>query len=151
MYLDNATFTTVIANTPLVSIDLIVKNQHDKILLGKRINRPAKDFWFVPGGRILKNETLSQAFTRLSHVELGVNFAIVNAQLHGVYEHFYNESVFGLIPTTHYVAIAYCLTVQDLNSLPDKQHSGFGWFSIDEILTNAFVHEHTKAYFLSKD
>ncbi len=41
----------VIKNAPLVSIDIIVKNKDGKILLGFRNNEPAKNTWFIPGGR----------------------------------------------------------------------------------------------------
>jgi colanic acid biosynthesis protein WcaH len=44
------TFKTVIASTPLISIDLIVRNNQQQILLGKRLNKPAQGYWFVPGG-----------------------------------------------------------------------------------------------------
>ena len=54
-----STFKTVIASTPLISIDLVIKNNTGRILLGKRTNRPAQGFWFVPGGRVLKDEPVS--------------------------------------------------------------------------------------------
>ena len=56
----------IIDATPLISIDLIILNSNDEILLGKRNNRPAKGYWFVPGGRIRKNETLKQALSRIA-------------------------------------------------------------------------------------
>ncbi|WP_324295571.1 NUDIX domain-containing protein [Rheinheimera sp. UJ51] len=62
MFLDNSTFSTVLASTPLVSIDLLIENTKGEILLGERKNRPAQGFWFVPSGRILKNESLAAAF-----------------------------------------------------------------------------------------
>ena len=48
-------FEVVVESTPLVSIDLVVRAPDKKILLGKRVNRPAQGYWFVPGGRILKD------------------------------------------------------------------------------------------------
>ena len=63
----------IIEATPLVSVDLIIRNPFQKVLLGKRTNRPAKGYWFVPGGRILKNETIYQALKRISEVEVGLN------------------------------------------------------------------------------
>lgn len=151
MFLDQATFTTVLASTPLVSIDLIVQNSQGEVLLGERKNRPAKGSWFVPGGRILKNESLATAFKRLTLAELGVEFAISAATLQGPYDHFYTDSVFGDEPSTHYVAIAYRLKVAELPALPEQQHSAYRWFNIDELLTNPLVHKHTKAYFQTKD
>ena len=64
------TFKTIIASTPLISIDLIIRNKNGDVLLGKRINRPAQGFWFVPGGRVLKDESFALAFKRLIKVEL---------------------------------------------------------------------------------
>jgi colanic acid biosynthesis protein WcaH len=79
MFLDKETFSTVIESTPLVSIDLVIKNQQGQALLGQRLNRPAKGFWFVPGGRVLKNESLAAAFKRLTLDELGQN-SLLNKQ-----------------------------------------------------------------------
>jgi len=58
MHLDDKKFLEIADLSPLVSIDLIVYNDKNKVLLGKRANRPAKDYWFVPGGRIRKNEKI---------------------------------------------------------------------------------------------
>lgn len=44
--LDIKTFSNIIQNTPLISIDLIVTNRANQVLLGKRVNEPAKNFWF---------------------------------------------------------------------------------------------------------
>ena len=71
MFLDKETFRTVVRSAPLVSIDLVVINSQGQVLLGQRTNRPAQGFWFVPGGRILKNEAMAAAFLRLSKAELG--------------------------------------------------------------------------------
>ncbi|MBZ9610344.1 GDP-mannose mannosyl hydrolase [Rheinheimera maricola] len=149
MYLDNKTFVTVVSNTPLVSIDLIVENARGELLLGQRKNRPAQGFWFVPGGRILKNETLAAAFERLTLNELGLKFSIEDATLQGPYDHFYTDSVFGDAPSTHYVAIAYRLRVAQLVNLPQEQHADYQWFSVADLLFEPQVHQHTKAYFLN--
>jgi colanic acid biosynthesis protein WcaH len=147
MFLDAITFKHVIGNTPLVSIDLIVQNSKGEVLLGQRNNRPAQGYWFVPGGRILKNESLTAAFSRLTINELGQERAIADATLQGPYDHFYSDSVFGEAPSTHYVALAYRLDVTGLTALPEEQHSDYRWFSVAELLANPMVHKHTKVYF----
>ena len=149
MYLDDKTFSTVLNSTPLVSIDLLIENGNGEFLLGERLNRPAKGFWFVPGGRILKNETLKEAFARLTLAELGESFDINQASLQGPYDHIYNDSVFGDTPSTHYVAIAYRLKVKKLVNLPSEQHSSYRWFSPSEIKQSSDIHPNTKAYFVS--
>lgn len=60
MWLSGDTFRMVVASAPLVSIDLVVENSAGELLLGERLNRPAQGFWFVPGGRVQKNETLGK-------------------------------------------------------------------------------------------
>lgn len=150
MFLDKKTFTTVIDSTPLVSIDLVVINEQKQALLGERLNRPAQDYWFVPGGRVLKNESLNNAFKRLTLDELGYELKIEDSELLGPYDHFYNDSVFGEHIKTHYVAIAYIVRVssQQLNNLPiNEQHSRYKWFDICALKGNQKVHLHTKWYF----
>ena len=61
----------IIEFVPLVSIDLILKDRQGQVLLGKRANRPARGYWFVPGGRIRKNEKIADAISRISRSELG--------------------------------------------------------------------------------
>ena len=168
MFLDKQTFTTVIACTPLVSIDLVVINHLGQALLGKRLNKPAKDFWFVPGGRIVKNESLADSFKRLTRDELGTEFNISQASLLGPYDHFYDDCVFsadafsadvvsadvvidsvGDDVSTHYVAIAYVLTLtHELTDLPlNIQHAQYQWFDIDTLLAAEHVHVNSKNYF----
>ena len=149
MFLDKETFTTVIDSTPLVSIDLVVLDSYGNALLGERLNRPAQGYWFVPGGRITKNESLADAFKRLTLEELGEAFSIADAELLGPYDHFYDDYVFGDEVSTHYVAIAYVLRLtQPLSKLPmDIQHGDYRWFSKTELLRSYSVHKHSKWYF----
>ena len=76
----------MIKNSPLASIDLIVRDFDDRILLGRRINEPAKGMWFVPGGRIHKNESVDEAFTRISLSELGIEYRRSQSRFIGVFE-----------------------------------------------------------------
>lgn len=149
MFLDKPTFNTVIDSTPLVSIDLVVLDSEGNALLGERLNRPAQGYWFVPGGRITKNESLADAFRRLTLDELGEAFSITDAELLGPYDHFYDDYVFGEEVSTHYVAIAYVLRLSyPLSKLPmGIQHGDYRWFSKDDLLSSNSVHKHSKSYF----
>lgn len=146
--LSESLFSTVIENTPLVSIDLIVENPSGQILLGQRLNKPAKSFWFVPGGRILKSETMECAFSRLTLNELNKIIPIENACLQGAYEHFYQDSFVDDNISTHYVVLAYKIKENiDINILPDEQHRHYKWFDKNELLSSDAVHFYTKNYF----
>ncbi|WP_339467253.1 GDP-mannose mannosyl hydrolase [Pseudomonas sp. EL_65y_Pfl1_R83] len=152
MWLDLSTFQTVVSSTPLVAIDLVVRNRRGDVFLGLRVNRPAYGFWFVPGGRIQKNESLDSAFRRITLEELGRTFERASARLLGVFEHFYDDSVFanaGDGPDTHYVVLSYCLELDDDPTLqpPVEQHQQYRWWPQDELLFSSRVHKHTRAYF----
>lgn len=143
-------FMQVVERTPLVAIDLIIQNSAGQILLGWRNNEPAAGFWFVPGGRVQKNETLDQAFLRLTQAELGVALPRNQAAWQGVYEHFYASNAgrvegFG----THYVVLAHRLQLDEGRmALPlGEQHAKYRWASPAEILQDAAVHFHSQAYF----
>ena len=140
------TFKTIIASTPLISIDLIIRNKNGDVLLGKRINRPAQGFWFVPGGRVLKDESFDLAFKRLIKVELGLSEVV--STFKGVYQHFYEDNFSEDKFTTHYVVLAYEINFNgELSSLPVEQHSGYEWFSEIDLLMDEKVHTHSKWYF----
>jgi colanic acid biosynthesis protein WcaH len=142
-------FGNVLRHTPLVSIDLIVRDERERVLVGLRRNRPAQGFWFTPGGRIYKDERIDDAFLRITHAELGRELPRSEGTLFGIYEHFYDDNALELPGvSTHYVVLAYQLRV-DATSLvlPDSQHGQFRWMSVNEILGDPAVHANTRAYF----
>ncbi|WP_026958944.1 GDP-mannose mannosyl hydrolase [Aliagarivorans taiwanensis] len=152
-YLPKATFSAVIASTPLVSIDLVVQNPQGQVLLGRRLNRPAQGCWFVPGGRIVKDETMASALQRLTRDELGVALQLSEGKFLGTFEHFYHDNVFfdegesANQFSTHYVVLAYRYVLDlPLADLPAEQHGDYCWFDIDEALACDDVHQHTQWY-----
>jgi len=86
-FLTESKILAIIQHTPLIAIDLIIKNKNGEVLLGLRKNQPAKDFWFTPGGRIRKNELITQAFSRIIYDELGIIAQIDIANFIRVFEH----------------------------------------------------------------
>lgn len=147
MFLDKNDFVTIIDSTPLVSIDLLIENSKGQYLLGLRNNRPAQGFWFVPGGRIFKNEPMDDAFIRLCKEELGIDCSITKAEFLGPFEHFYDDCVFNDSVSTHYVVLGYKIVVDiDTTQLPNAQHHDYRWFTRDELLTHLDVHKHSKWY-----
>lgn len=148
IFLEDADFNKVVSLAPLISIDLIIKNNDDKYLLGKRKFNPAKDYWFVPGGRIRKGEEISAAFQRICENEIGVNQSISKADFLGVYEHFYNNSSFSDEVSTHYVVLAFSVMLESEKvDFPMEQNIEFRWFSREMIFSEDEVHNYSKCYF----
>ena len=150
MKLTNQEFMEVIERTPLVSIDLVVRDAEGRILLGFRKNEPAKGTWFVPGGRIRKDETRDAAFERISFAELGTQCTRAQSRLLRDYEHIYETNFMGQPGIgTHYVVLAYQLDVADLPDLhPTDQHSAWEWFSRAEASQTDSVHKNVLPYFV---
>ena len=142
--LDDATFKTVLDSTPLISIDILLK-KGGKVLLGKRVNKPAKGYFFSTGGRINKNETINNAMTRITLNELNIGLQSVPKFI-GVFEHFYDDSIYKDV-STHYVNLAYEYEAEEALDLPTEQHNEYQWFSIDELLESKQVHKYIKDYF----
>ncbi len=145
-FLEADIFSDVIKNTPLISIDLIVKNLDDKILLGKRVNEPAKGYWFVPGGRVYKDESLDEAFERICSDELGINITREQSRFYGLYEHFYKNNVFNEKFSTHYIVLVHEFLINGDLRLND-QHEAYRWFDTREMSKADDVHKYTKNYF----
>jgi len=142
--LDDQTFETVISSTPLISIDLLVKKDN-KILLGKRINKPAQGYLFSIGGRVYKNETIDSAMMRIAKDEL--NFSLkLTPRFIGVFEHFYDDSIYQDV-STHYINLAYEIEIEETLNLPNEQHNEYQWLTINELLESKQVHKYVKDYF----
>lgn len=120
--------------------------------MGRRLNEPAKGMWFVPGGRIYKNETLKVAFERICTDELGIHRSLSTARLLGAFTHKYEPNVF-VAPgiTTHYVVLAYDLGIQEQMPEAAAQHSATRWVTKEEAhdRKTSGVHSNVLPYFTS--
>ena len=141
-------FIEVVKNAPLISIDLIIRNGLNQVLFGLRKNEPAKGFWFVPGGCILKNELITEAFERIANEELGISLVYKNSIFLGVFEHLYKKNFaqkqeFG----THYVVLAHEIKITDTKFKPlENQHSQYKWLNKNSLHKVRNVHPYTKVY-----
>ena len=75
---ERSRFVELVRDLPLVSVDLVLVRDGREVLLGLRTNRPAQGSWFVPGGRVLKNEKRADALARVAARELGIPYAAIN-------------------------------------------------------------------------
>jgi colanic acid biosynthesis protein WcaH len=145
--LDSKNFKIIIENTPLVSIDLCIVCD-SQILLGKRENEPLKGVWFTPGGRILKNETWQDCLRRVASSELSLEVRDPNEfRLMGVWDHFYENSIFGDGVSTHYVNLPHCIYYEQRPEvLLDEQHDAFEWFDLNIVAKNNNFHKYMQSY-----
>jgi len=142
-------YQNLVRLAPLVTVDLILRNVEGKIWLGRRKNHPAKGTWFVPGGRITKNETREDAFARVSLAELGAAKNLGDATFLGAYDQFFKDNFFEQPGFgTHCISLAYELHWKEKNDPHSTgQHAECGWFTLDQIFKLEMVHPDTKGYF----
>ena len=148
-FLPASDFVAMVKNMPLIAIDLLVENEKGEYLLGWRSNPPAQSCWFVPGGRIRKNESLASAFIRITQTELGSIHNLEQATFKGVYQHFYSENFLGEQgQSTHYITLAYELKVhKNTLALPTDQHAHYRWTNSESMQLDPQIHSYTRDYF----
>jgi colanic acid biosynthesis protein WcaH len=132
-------WSTVVANVPIVSVDLLVRHEGG-LIFGKRINKPAKGYWFLPGGRVQKCETRREAVHRIAEAEIGLSVEIVESL--GAFEHIYDTSDVNGVETKHYLANGYVVDVTNGRPITDDQHEELHVF---QSAPNP-LHSHIRAY-----
>jgi colanic acid biosynthesis protein WcaH len=161
-FLTDRKLADIIKNAPLVSIDLIIRDRKDRVLLQFRQDRPAKDWWFVPGGRIRKYENLEDVITRISQEEIQKAFSDIKinpneCHLLNIYKHVYEKDNKYIDNTsladmggedTHYVSIAYEYKTDYFDD--EIKNNFFKWFTINDLLLEPSVHKYTKEFFTEK-
>jgi colanic acid biosynthesis protein WcaH len=149
--LDKKTYLQIVKHTTLVSVDLIIFDEEDKVLVGKRKNNPAKNTYFVPGSRIYKSETVKTSIPRVCKYELGVE--LNNPVFRGVYEHEYKNNFDNNDFGTHYINFAYSFHINNKmkkkiqNSVFFDQHFDVCWMNVCELLERHDVHHICKTHF----
>lgn len=121
----NNLYKKILENVPVLCIDFVLVND-GKILLTYRTEEPAKDQWWIQGGRVHKNEKLIDTVRRKAKEEIGIEVEIV--RIIGVYEIMFEQGAFNL--PVHDVAI--CFLVKPKNDAKvtlDSTHQEYKWIS----------------------
>ncbi len=111
---------------PIVCIDAVIMNHKNQYLLVKRKNEPLLGEYWVPGGRLLKNEKLHDAVQRKVQQELGIESNIIMPI--GVYEDFFDKNTMGVENGLHTISIVYLVMAASENVRIDEQSDDWGWF-----------------------
>ncbi len=73
MGLPDELFYYISKTTPLVNVDLLIKDEKGRILLSWRNDQYCGKGWHVPGGIIRIKETLETRVKKVAETEIGVN------------------------------------------------------------------------------
>lgn len=113
---------------PILCADLVVVDKEKKrFLLVKRTNQPERGKWWLPGGRVFKNERLKEAALRKLKEEIGLRGKIVK-QL-GLHEYFSDTGYFRGMDSHTVVAVFLATVNPKIAPKADSQSSDVGWFT----------------------
>ena len=65
-------FNCVTRMTPIMNVDLLLRDQNQRLLLAWRDDEFSGQGWHIPGGIVRFNETLHHRVKKVSEIELGV-------------------------------------------------------------------------------
>lgn len=118
---------------PIVCIDLvIVKNGH--ILLLKRNRKPAEGQYWLPGGRMLRDETFVDGAKRLALGETGLHVDAIETL--GVDNLMFPDDPFGHGKGTHTVTVIVKCVPVDTEVKIDGNHDTYVWWDPSELIYN---------------
>jgi colanic acid biosynthesis protein WcaH len=126
--IDQKTYKKIYSLVPIPCIDILITH-HNKFLLGKRVQKPAQKQWFVPGGRIFKNETLTQAARRKVKEELGINIRVSDLKFLNAQQTIFKDSALGGPIHTVNIVFLLPLKLKPKINFDRKYHSKMKWFS----------------------
>jgi len=103
---------------PIPTVDAIATHK-GKFLLMLRNKAPVKGFWWVPGGRIRRGESLEEAVLRELREETGLEGRIIRRV--GVINQ--------IFPEIHTISVFFHIEVEDEKVQLNEEHSAYKWFS----------------------
>jgi colanic acid biosynthesis protein WcaH len=131
MLIERDLYKKITENLPLQCVDIIPK-YHGKYVLIKRAEEPMRGMYWVPGGRLNKNEKLRDcALRKLTEELCSISSIDVDSlRLVGVYEDVYDFSQFGYCSTGYHTnAIVFEVELLDIDSVKlDRTSEDWGLF-----------------------
>jgi mutator protein MutT len=122
---------------PIPTIDAIIHNHKNQILLVKRGNEPFKDHLSLPGGFVNFGEKVEDALKREVKEEASLN--VEPMEILGVYSEPNRD------PRGHIMSVVFiCLTVDDLNGKAGDDAKEMHWINLNEFEKHDLAFDHKK-------
>lgn len=125
-FISDRIYRDILKNIPIPCVDVIIET-NTSFLMIKRLTEPAKNQWWLPGGRVLKNELLVEAAKRKAFEETGIDCRVV--RLVHTEETIFETGPWGI--PVHSINACFCLKVhnpsEDVAVKLDRYSSEFKW------------------------
>lgn len=119
-------YKMILENMPIVCVDGVIINEDNEYLLVRRINEPMKNVFWIPGGRLLKNETLEEGIRRKMKQELDIYVKV--EKLLGFFEEFFERSSNEISSGLHVISFVFLLAIHNQSDIKlDDQSSEWKW------------------------
>jgi len=118
MWIEDEIYKKILERMPIPTVDAIIVHK-GKFLLLKRNNPPVKGEWWLPGGRIRRNESLEDAVRREAFEETGLTCKIIRQV--GVINY--------IFPECHAVSVYFLVEPDSTNVRLNSEHSDYKWVS----------------------
>ncbi len=124
-HIREALYKKIYAAVPIFCVDVVAEDPKGNFLIVRRRNEPARGKWWVPGGRVLKNEPLRRAAVRKLKEETGIAGRFERTI--GLYEFFAQRGPFvGIRAHTPIAVCLVCIAGKGRVRL-DRQSGEFRW------------------------
>ncbi len=120
------------AKGPVLTVDAVIEDHENRIMLIKRGVKPFKGLWCLPGGKVDANERVEAALEREVIEEVGVRVGI--RELIGIYSDPARD------PRGHYVTAVFHATVLGGEPITTKEASDIHWLAPGEEMEMGFDH-----------
>ncbi len=114
-------YKKIYSQVPRLCVELVIKNQEGVFLTFRNI-APYKNYWHLPGGTVLFDETLEQAIKRVALEELGVK--ILSVKFLGYID--YIKSTEEKIGRT--ISLVFLVNINNVSIKLDFQASKYSFF-----------------------
>ena len=115
-WIDSRLYKKMVEIMPIPTVDAITTYKK-KFLLLLRNNPPVKDNWWLPGGRIRRNENLDMAVLRQLYEETGLK-GLIKRRV-GVINQ--------IFPEAHTISIFFHVEVDNEKVILNKEHREYKW------------------------
>ena len=126
MILSADQYAQMLERMPILCVDGLVLDERGHFLLVRRRNAPRQGEWWVPGGRVLKGETLDAAFCRKMREEIGLDVRILMPV--GYFEIQHEDDPRGGPAGVHQVSVVFAAVATGGAVRLDAQSSECGYF-----------------------
>ncbi len=122
-------------SNPIPTIDAIIHNNNNQILLIKRKNEPFKNYFALPGGFVNKGEKIEDALRREVNEEVSLN--VEPLEILGVYSDPNRD------PRDHIMTIVFiCLILDETTAKAEDDASALCWINLNELKNIEMAFDH---------